>query len=158
MMTADEIIADFERNRRVIHMQADGLTHAQSLLQPPFRANCLNWVVGHIVVHRDKVLTALGANPVLDAPSTTTYDNESDPITGDEPGVVEFAALLDHLDETQRRLAEALASADLSGLVTVGDRQTTRWKRIHFLSFHDTYHTGQTELLRQVAGTDDKII
>ena len=26
------------------------------------------------------------------------------------------------------------------------------------ISFHDTYHTGQTELLRQAAGKNDQII
>ena len=30
--------------------------------------------------------------------------------------------------------------------------------RLHFQYFHDTYHTGQTELLRQVTGVGDKII
>lgn len=158
MMAAEEIVNDFERNRRVIHMQADGLSHRQSLLQPPFRANCLNWVVGHIVVHRDKVLSALGADPVLDAQSTATYDNESEPIAGDEPGVVEFSSLLAHLDEAQRRLAHALPAAELGDPVEIGGRQTTLWKRVHFLYFHDTYHTGQTELLRQLAGVDDKVI
>ncbi len=158
MMAAEEIVNDFERNRRLIHMQADGLTHDQSLLQPPFRANCLNWVVGHIVVHRDKVLSALGMEPVLDPISTARYDNESDPVTGHEAGVLHFTDLLERLDETQRRLAETIPSADLSGPVPVGDRPTTVWKRIHFLYFHDTYHTGQTELLRQLAGTDDKVI
>ena len=29
---------------------------------------------------------------------------------------------------------------------------------LRFIYFHDTYHTGQTDLLRQVAGTEDKII
>jgi uncharacterized damage-inducible protein DinB len=27
-----------------------------------------------------------------------------------------------------------------------------------FFYFHDTYHSGQTEILRQAAGKDDKII
>lgn len=31
-------------------------------------------------------------------------------------------------------------------------------QRLHFDYFHDTYHTGQTEILRQVAGTDDQVI
>ena len=158
MMSAAEIVNDFERNRQVIHLQANGLSHRQSLLQPPFRANCLNWVVGHIVVHRDKVLATIGAEPVLDEESARRYDNESEPILGDEPGVMEWATLLDRLDESQDRLAARLPAVDLASSVQVGDRETTIWKRVHFLHFHDTYHTGQTELLRQLAGVDDTVI
>ena len=44
----------------VVKQQVDDLTHEDSLLQPPFRGNCLNWVLGHIVVHRDKALVTLG--------------------------------------------------------------------------------------------------
>jgi len=29
---------------------------------------------------------------------------------------------------------------------------------LFFLYFHDSYHVGQTEILRQATGTDDKII
>jgi hypothetical protein len=35
---------------------------------------------------------------------------------------------------------------------------TTRGARLFFYYFHETYHVGQTELLRQLAGRDDKII
>lgn len=31
-------------------------------------------------------------------------------------------------------------------------------ERLFGFYFHDTYHTGQTDLLRQVAGTNDKVI
>ena len=31
-------------------------------------------------------------------------------------------------------------------------------ERIFFLYFHETYHVGQTELLRQLTGVDDKVI
>jgi len=34
----------------------------------------------------------------------------------------------------------------------------SRWKRIFFLYFHETYHVGQTELFRQLAGKDEKLI
>jgi uncharacterized damage-inducible protein DinB len=29
---------------------------------------------------------------------------------------------------------------------------------LHFLLWHETYHAGQTELLRQLSGTNDKVI
>jgi len=40
----------------------------------------------------------------------------------------------------------------------VGERQVPLGVRLNGFYFHGTYHTGQTDLLRQIAGTNDKII
>ena len=157
MYPPKDMIRDFERNRRLLHSMADGLDHAQSLLQPP-GGNCFNWVLGHIVVHRDKVISACGGQPVLDEAQTLRYENESDPVTADGDDVVPFDTLLRLLDESQNRLAETVDSADLSALQTVRDREVPLWKRVHFWYFHDTYHAGQTELLRGLAGYSDKVL
>ncbi len=34
----------------------------------------------------------------------------------------------------------------------------TTAEMLHFLCWHETYHIGQTELLRQVIGKNDKVI
>lgn len=161
MITPTDLAQAFERNRTVVRRQAEGLSHADSLLQPPFRANCFNWVTGHIAVHRDRVLTLLGAEPAFAPGRADRYGRESEPILEDGPGVIALADLLDAIDRGQVRLSEALASVtddDLAAPVAVGDRSMPLGARLHFLYFHDSYHTGQTELLRQLAGIDDKII
>ena len=43
MITATNLTEAFARNVTLIQRQADGLTQEESLRQPPFRANCLNW-------------------------------------------------------------------------------------------------------------------
>lgn len=149
-----DLVRDFERNRRIIHAQCEGLSHEDSLLQPPFAANCLNWTVGHLVMHRHKVLSLVGADHDID--DYERYDRESDPVSADGPGVRTLADLLDGLDASQTRLATALAAADMDAahderFPTVGDR-------VRFYYFHDTYHTGQVELLRALAGRNDKVI
>ncbi len=158
MLTAVDITRDFERNRRIIRSQCDGLSHADSLLQPPFASNCLNWTVGHLVVHRDKVLRLVGAEAVLDEATTARYNRESHPITADGPDVQPLDDLLDALDRSQERLAEAIDGADMSAPLEGDDRFATVGDRVHFYYFHDTYHTGQTELLRALAGRTDKLI
>lgn len=157
MLTTDDLVRDFERNRRIVHAQCEGLTHADSLLQPPFTANCLNWTVGHLVVHRDKILGVLGADGVLDETTFDRYTSESQPITGDGPEVRDLTVLLDALDETQARIAATLPLADMTAPFD-HERFPTVGARIHFYYFHDTYHTGQTELLRALAGRSDKVI
>jgi hypothetical protein len=160
MLDARTIIKDFERNLRIVEMQAEGLSHADSLLQPPFRANCFNWVVGHLLVNRDRALESLDADPILTVAETDRYANESEPVMADGPDVIAFPRLVELLGESQRRLAAVLDGNEeaLAREVAHGDRSSTVGKRIHFLYFHDTYHTGQTEILRQLAGTDDKVI
>ncbi|HVR32778.1 MAG TPA: DinB family protein [Acidimicrobiia bacterium] len=157
MLTNDELVRDFERNRRIIHSQCEGLTNEDSLLQPPFAANCLNWTVGHIVVHRDKVLAALGGTGVLDEATLARYNNESDPVTGDGPDVRSLADLLTALDESQQRLAQVAPTADMEAAFD-HERFKTVGARVRFYYFHDTYHTGQTELLRALAGRTEKVI
>jgi hypothetical protein len=157
MYEASDTIRDFERNRRIVHQMADGLDHGQSLLQPP-AGNCFNWVLGHIIVHRYKVINACGGVTVLGEDTTARYQNESEPITADGDDVVAFSTLLDLLDESQDHLGEAVAAANLTEMQSVGDREVPVWKRVHFWYFHDTYHVGQTELLRGLAGFTDKVI
>ena len=43
-------------NNRVIKQKTEGLTHADSMLQLPFPANCMNWILGHILVYREQYL------------------------------------------------------------------------------------------------------
>lgn len=157
MYSATDLVKDFERNRRILHAQTDGLTHADSLLQPA-GGNCLNWTIGHIVVHRDKVIEACEGETLLSADQVERYTNESHPITEDGPDVVALETMLRQLDTSQQRLAEAIMSADLEAIHTVNERDVALWKRVHFWYFHDTYHTGQTELLRGLAGFTDPVI
>ncbi len=160
MITTQQLSEAFGRNVSLLKMQADGLSHADSLRQPPFRGNCLNWVLGHLAGNRDLILQALAAEPVMGA-AVSRYERESEPITGDGPGVLPLEELLAILDRSQEALAAALARTteeDLAKEIQRGQRTMPSSERIFFLYFHETYHVGQTELLRQLAGRDDKVI
>jgi uncharacterized damage-inducible protein DinB len=152
----------FRRNQRVIHAHADGLTHAESLTQTEFNVNCFNWVLGHIVKSRSDILELLDAPRVTTPEQEERYLRESDPITSDGAGVLAFEELLRLLDATEGALEEALERADEEfmrvELPTDGERTAPRAAQVMFSYFHDTYHTGQTEILRQLSGRDDKII
>ena len=158
MYAAEDFTKDFFRNLRIVEMQSDGLTHTDSLIQPPGDGNCLNWTVGHLVVHRDKAIAECGGSPVMTPEQTARYANESDPVIEDGDDIIDYSELLTMLATTQDRLAEWLPQADLTEQITVGEREVPRWKRLHFWYFHDTYHAGQTELLRSLAGFDDHVI
>jgi uncharacterized damage-inducible protein DinB len=160
MVSAPGLAAFFVTNNRVIGRQVAGLSHTDSLLQPPVRGNCLNWVLGHIVVHRDYVLEAMGEEKVLGEDAVARYDRESQPITGDEPGVLPLETLLEALNTTQERISDALSRATDESLAQPAPKSepATVARQVTFLLWHETYHVGQTEHLRQLAGTDDKVI
>lgn len=162
MVTGDLLRRAFERNRRVIHAQADGLTHEQSLTQSEFNVNCFNWVLGHIVDSRSRLLAQFGGDEVMSDDVGVRYRRESDPVTADGPDVVPFDELLRMLDRTQELLDDLLGEATEAWLAeetpVTEDRTSPRLNQIHFTYFHDTYHTGQTDLLRQMSGYSDKVI
>ncbi len=160
MLTTRQLTDAFARNTSIIQMQTAGLTHADSLRQPPFRGNCLNWVLGHLINNRDRILQTLGAAAAAGA-AADRYARESDPVNDDIPGILPLAELLRLLAASQEALAAALAGAteaDLERAIPAGQRTVSVAERLFFLYFHETYHVGQTELLRQLAGTNDKVI
>ncbi|MCJ7725900.1 MAG: DinB family protein [Acidimicrobiia bacterium] len=162
MIDSDWLARQFERNTWIIAAQTDGLTHEQSLQQTPYRVNCLNWTLGHLLEGRGVVLDLLGAPRVVASDETARYRRESDPILEDGPDVLPLDRLVAALTESGAAISAALAAIEESVLAEESEgkdgERTSLGQRVHFQYFHDTYHTGQTELLRQVAGIGDKVI
>lgn len=155
----DLLVFLFNLNYQVIKQQVDGLTHEDSLLQPPFRGNCLNWVLGHILISRDRILDVFGEKRVWDEETSAAYLRESDPITPENSdGAQPLDQIMSTFELSHERLMailERITPADLEAEKSEG---TSVGKYLGFMFFHDTYHTGQTEYLRQLAGKDDKVI
>ena len=162
MIPIQTLLDFYERNVEIIKMQTEGLSHEDSLIQLPFRANCLNWVVGHLVTNRCNILELLDAEDIRPEIDLDHYERESDPVLANEEGVLPLVDLIKHLEETQKRLEKALEKETPESLQRKAPYRTRPEQTLAywllFLYFHDTYHVGQTELLRQAAGTDDKII
>ena len=161
MINPQDLVEAFARNASVIKMQTKDLTNEDSLRQPPFRGNCLNWVLGHIAENRDHVLELLGEPPLLGAQGAR-YKRGSEPLTAADDGVLRLDELLAWLDRAQERIAAAVSRMDdaawARGITVGNNRKTTVGQRVFFLYFHETYHVGQTELFRQLAWKDDKVI
>jgi uncharacterized damage-inducible protein DinB len=160
MITPQQLAEAFGRNVAIAQMQAKGLSHEDSLRQLPFRGNCLNWVLGHMLASREDILGWLG-HDALAGERVARYRRESDPVTVAAEDVLPLDELLALLAASQEKLAAALATISDESLdreVLLGTRSAPLRQRLFFLYFHDTYHVGQTELLRQLAGVDDKVI
>ncbi len=157
-----KILADvFARNQWVIDEQTKGLSHADSLIQPTSRGNCLNYVLGHMIANRETILTLLDLALVMTPEQNARYGYGSDPVLEDGLDVIPLEELLAMVKHSGEILAEAIATLsaeDLAREIKRGEGVTTVGQRVEFYVWHDTYHVGQTEYLRQLAGTDDKVI
>ena len=160
VLTASGLVEMLALNLTLLGRQTKDLTHEDSVLQPQPRGNCLNWVVGHIARHREYMLQDLGLSPEVGEGILGRYDRGSEPVTEDGTDIVPLPNLLEILQRQQDRLADALltaSAAELGAPAPLNDQKSTG-AHLHFLAWHETYHLGSTELLRQLAGTDDQVI
>jgi methionine salvage enolase-phosphatase E1 len=67
---------------------------------------------------------------------------------------------IEAVQTSQNKIESGLAAATPKALAVIFDEEhnTTVLDRIKGLHWHETYHTGQLELLRQLAGTNDRIV
>jgi uncharacterized damage-inducible protein DinB len=154
---AEALGQSFDFTHMLITRLTAGLTHADSVVQPPFKGNALNWVLGHIVAGRNEALTYLGGQPVWGDEELSFYKTGSDPITGEDQGLT-MEELLAAFDEVQERIADRLSEISAEELAEVvdtrfGERPVA--EHLSGLHWHETYHTGQLELLRELAGSEE---
>ena len=158
-MDNQELLQTLERHNYVIKRQTDGLTHEQSLLQPALRGNCMNWVLGHMLEVRNEILQQLDQPSVLPTPEAAFYQSESAPITPSSPALP-LATLLTGFDESLACIEQGLQSVPEEKMATIinQERQATLRASISFSVWHEAYHLGQLEYLRQLTGVNDKVI
>ncbi|CAN5439019.1 hypothetical protein BH10CHL1_BH10CHL1_34160 [soil metagenome] len=153
MLTAENLISSFARNIMFTKQMTEGFTHADSLVQPPASGNCVNWVIGHIVAYRNRILTILEQPTVINEQIAARYARDSKPVLSDEPGIGQFAELMAALEMSQERLAVGLRSLTPQQAAiepTFGQFTMSKPEWMLFLLRHEAYHTGQLELLQAV--------
>ena len=147
---------------RVVRLNVDGITQAESLIQPRPAGNCLNWVMGHLLCTYQHVLPMLEQFPVMKASALERYDRGSHPIMN--PGDArELSELMRAWDETVKRVDAGLGALPASSLSKPApfsptcDPNETVGSLLSAILFHQAYHTGQMGLLRRIAGKDRAI-
>ena len=138
MISAAEMTKMLAQNLRVIGLQTADLTHADSMLQLPFRGNCLNWVLGHMVGSRDYMLRIAGGEPLWDEERGKIYGFGSAALTADADAVPMERILAD-LQRSQERLAATMAALDDATLDAPFEegRDDTLRERLAFMTWHD---------------------
>ena len=163
MIDASGLNMILQRNFGVIQRQIKDITHEQSLMQPPFRGNCMNWVLGHLVMSRQRILIMTNQPTVWTQEQCNRYERGSEPIVDDSEALPFDKIAADLLTSQQRILAwlENAKPEDLDVEIiphNIPADAAPIWDWMEFLLWHEAYHLGNLELQRQLAGMNDRVI
>jgi uncharacterized damage-inducible protein DinB len=142
---------------QVIHLQTDGVTHNESLIQPKPAGNCLNWVVGHLIAVYNNALPMLEQETVTSKEALAPYQRGALPLE-DHAQALQIAELLALWDAVNIRVDAGLAALPAERLdqpapfSPTGNPNETVRTLLSTVMFHQAYHTGQTALLRRIVG------
>lgn len=134
----------------------EGVSHSESLTAPQPGGNCLNWVVGHLLASRSKLLELLGQQRIWNAEEVAVYERGSEPIGPDNARP--FEELRDAYQSSQEALLDGLRTVPRERLsepapFSPGGRQDESFGSLLALfAVHEAYHVGQTGVLRRIAG------
>ena len=147
---------------QVVRINVAGVTQAESLAQPNPGGNCLNWALGHLVAVYENALPLVRQQPVLPAGAMKRYDRGSAPIT-DGSEARDFGELVRLWEEQVKRMDAGLSTLTPEYLdqpapfsPTGNEKETVR-TLVGTIVFHQTYHAGQTGLLRRISGKEGAI-
>jgi hypothetical protein len=89
--------------QRVMRLNVEGISHEESLIQPQPAGNCLNWVIGHLVVSYELIFPLLGQKPVMGEGRLKPYGRHSSPLK-DSAEAVALQELLAAFDKASERV------------------------------------------------------
>lgn len=144
------LIGDYQFHNMLILRFVDGINHEESVLQLPFKHNCMNWILGHIINNRSHVLETVDASHAWQEEVRNLYHTDTPPITSESKSV-EFSRLIEQLLESVSLLQSALEKLDDANLDDNhsnyrGDK--SRYEHLTGFHWHETFHIGQLEILR----------
>lgn len=127
----------------VVSMNIEGITNEEALIFPNGEANCMNWVLGHLIHIRNPLLNILGEEPVWDSEKFSCYNRGEIPLERKDE-FVSFDDLKSYLKQSQDRLNSKLDKMESFNPEQIKDIST--------LCFHEIYHSGQLGYIRRVLG------
>ncbi len=161
-MTGGDLAKMYEISYGATNRNLEDVSNDESLVRPAPGGNCLNWVLGHVVLYRSTVLKLVGRQPVFEGEQAKPYVRGSHP-DGTER-YLDLATLRGMLSDTQQELIPALAVMTEEQLACGVAEEFNRpplagsiGSALARLNFHESYHAGQIGLLRRIVGKDGAI-
>lgn len=140
----------YEINYGALFRNLEGITHEESFVEPP-AGNCLNWVLGHIVATRNRLLPLVGAQPIWSREQAFRYSGR-DEADFSRQTAAQLDSIKTDLARSQQQLLTALEGLSDRELSAPGQDGRPLGEIIGFFQFHESYHSGQIALLRRIIG------
>jgi hypothetical protein len=127
----------------VITANIEDITHEESMIFPNGEANCMNWILGHLIYIRNPLLNILGEESVWDREKFSFY-NRGEIALNHKDKLISLEDLKAYLKQSQDKLEAKLN--------TLESFEPEMIKDISTLSLHEIYHSGQLGYLRRILG------
>ncbi len=154
-MTRDTLLNQIALNEYVIGKNVEGISHSDSLKEPAEGGNSVNWIMGHVVRSRNAALGLLGIPSSIDE---SKYEIYNDKPMSDRSKAVPFDEIMKSFKAMQPRFVEGIQNLSAEKAKATapfspsGNPNETVGSLIDSFVFHETYHIGQTGVLRRVTG------
>lgn len=138
----------FKANFGLILENLEEISAEESLIFPQNEANCVNWLLGHLICSRNLVLKILGKNPVWKEEDFAFYGRYINAKDVTEK-LVDFELLKSYFQQTHKPLME--------GLEQLENQSESDIVELSYLSLHEIYHCGQLGYARRLLGKEGVI-
>lgn len=157
MITKEDFKILFENWEWIVEVQTQGLSYEDLFLQPQPGGNCMLWVLGHMVESMKDLIVTMGGSIPEGFEVYERFERTSEPVLKDEPGLADLTKIRQDYAELSALALQTLENQTDSYFTEPG-WNGTKGATILFLAFHMSYHAGQLEYLRNLAGKTEKVI
>ena len=150
--TAAPWVASYELARRGLERALDGISDTEALIVPRSGCNSVNWLVGHILLYRNRIHEVLGLEPARPERlgSSEPYQRGSSPSSG--VLIVPLSELRAALEWSERIVLQRLGELQPEHLAAAATPTRTVGEQLALFGAHDFYHLGQLGTVRRLLG------
>jgi uncharacterized damage-inducible protein DinB len=156
-MDAETLTYQLELCNHLVELNTRDISHEESLVTPPKGGSCLNQVLGHLTRTRNMALGTMGQKQPYEMKDFDPYDDRTGvPFSRDR--ALPFDELQRRYKSLQDPLTRAIKAMSSEQLAAAPNRKMTGapnetvGSQLATFVFHETYHGGQTGVLRRIAG------
>jgi uncharacterized damage-inducible protein DinB len=152
MIDPELLVTLYDNNVRILDKQLSTLNDEQAFTI--VGGHNINWLTGHIVSGRQRVLERINIPHLWTPEQRAPYMNGTLPQEKEGPGVQRLEALLATLHQSQSLIEEGLPRMTQEQLSapTEFPQDGSLAGRLLYLQYHETYHVGQIVLIAQTLG------
>jgi uncharacterized damage-inducible protein DinB len=159
MPTVNEVLShSLTNSSRLLNRFCEDLKPEEYLHRPTDGANCVAWLIGHLVMTDRSALTRL-AGPAADLPALPEGFEKRFARDAIAPGAESFGdvtILIPLLNQHRQRLIGLVRGLPAEVLERPLDKPhpmfSTVWEMLNFMSIHVSMHAGQISTIRRCLG------